>query len=143
MTARPGAAPAPPHRATGRRRGAHFTCRGLPAPSQTSRSHPVGRSGSRAPARQTSSARTSAWNGWSTPHDPELLERYATLRAHKGIMVDVARDVVVDVSYFGRMMVLLRLADGMVSGSEHTTAHTIRPAFEVIRACAGVSIVSS
>jgi phosphate acetyltransferase len=81
------------------------------------------------------------------PHDPELLERfateYATLRAHKGITVDAARDVVVDVSYFGTMMVLLGLADGMVSGSVHTTAHTIRPAFEVIRTSHGVSIVSS
>jgi phosphate acetyltransferase len=41
------------------------------------------------------------------------------------------------------MMVLLGLADGMVSGSVHTTAHTIRPAFEVIRTSPGVSIVSS
>jgi phosphate acetyltransferase len=81
------------------------------------------------------------------PHDPELLERFATeysaLRAHKGVTVDMARDVVVDVSYFGTMMVLLGLADGMVSGSVHTTAHTIRPAFEVIRTAPGVSIVSS
>ncbi len=81
------------------------------------------------------------------PHDPELLERFAAeytvLRAHKGMTVDAARDVVVDVSYFGTMMVLLGLADGMVSGSVHTTAHTIRPAFEVIRTSPGVSIVSS
>ncbi len=81
------------------------------------------------------------------PHDAELLERfaaeYAALRAHKGVTVDAARDVVVDVSYFGTMMVLLGLADGMVSGSVHTTAHTIRPAFEVIRTSPGVAIVSS
>ena len=81
------------------------------------------------------------------PHDPELLERfaieYSALRAHKGVTVDMARDVVVDVSYFGTMMVLLGLADGMVSGSVHTTAHTIRPAFEVIRTAPGVSLVSS
>jgi phosphate acetyltransferase len=81
------------------------------------------------------------------PRDPELLERfameYATLRARKGVTVDAARDIVVDVSYFGTMMVLLGLADGMVSGSVHTTAHTIRPAFEVIRTAPGASIVSS
>jgi phosphate acetyltransferase len=81
------------------------------------------------------------------PHDPDLLERfaaeYAALRAHKGVTVDAARDIVVDVSYFGTMMVLLGLADGMVSGAVHTTAHTIRPAFEVIRTSPGVSIVSS
>jgi phosphate acetyltransferase len=68
---------------------------------------------------------------------------YARLRAHKGMTVDAARDVVVDVSYFGTMMVLLGLADGMVSGAAHTTAHTIRPAFEVIRTAPGVSVVSS
>jgi phosphate acetyltransferase len=81
------------------------------------------------------------------PHDPLLRERfaaeYARLRAHKGVTLDAARDVVVDVSYFGTMMVLLGLADGMVSGAVHTTAHTIRPAFEVVRTRPGVSIVSS
>ncbi|HEX6235503.1 MAG TPA: phosphate acetyltransferase [Jiangellaceae bacterium] len=81
------------------------------------------------------------------PYDPELRERfaaeYARLRAHKGMTPDAARDVVVDVSYFGTMMVLLGMADGMVSGSAHTTAHTIRPAFEVIRTSPGVSVVSS
>ncbi len=48
-----------------------------------------------------------------------------------------------DVSYFGTMMVHKGLADGMVSGARHTTAHTIRPAFEFIRTVPGVSIVSS
>src|SRR5699024_11937655 len=34
-------------------------------------------------------------------------------------------------------------ADGMVSGAAHTTAHTIRPAFEIIRTLPAVSTVSS
>jgi phosphate acetyltransferase len=54
-----------------------------------------------------------------------------------------ARDVVTDVSYFGTLMVLEGLADGMVSGAAHTTAHTIRPAFEVIGTVPGTEIVSS
>jgi phosphate acetyltransferase len=54
-----------------------------------------------------------------------------------------ARDVVTDVSYFGTMMVYLGLADGMVSGAAHTTAHTIRPAFEIIKTTPDVSSVSS
>jgi phosphate acetyltransferase len=41
------------------------------------------------------------------------------------------------------MMVRQGLADGMVSGALHTTAHTIRPAFEVIRTAPGISVVSS
>jgi phosphate acetyltransferase len=41
------------------------------------------------------------------------------------------------------MMVHLGMADGMVSGAAHTTAHTIRPAFEIIKTKPGVSVVSS
>jgi phosphate acetyltransferase len=55
----------------------------------------------------------------------------------------VAEDLLVDVSYFGTMMVFKGLAHGMVSGAAHTTAHTIRPAFEFIRTRPGTSIVSS
>jgi phosphate acetyltransferase len=83
----------------------------------------------------------------TSPFDPELRERfaeeYARLRAHKGVTIEDARDIVTDVSYFGTMMVQLGLADGMVSGAQHTTAHTIRPAFEFIKTVDGVSVVSS
>jgi phosphate acetyltransferase len=81
------------------------------------------------------------------PLDPELREKfaveYARLRAHKGITVELARDTMIDVSYFGTMMVHLGLADGMVSGAQHTTAHTIRPGFEIIKTKPDVSVVSS
>jgi phosphate acetyltransferase len=70
-------------------------------------------------------------------------EEYAKLRAHKGITLDQAADTVTDSSYFGTMMVHLGLADGMVSGAAHTTAHTIRPAFEIIKTRPEVSVVSS
>lgn len=82
-----------------------------------------------------------------SPFDMELREQfaveYARLRAHKGVTVEFARDVVTDVSYFGTMMVHMGLADGMVSGAAHTTAHTIRPSFEIIKTDPGVSVVSS
>jgi len=68
---------------------------------------------------------------------------YAALRAHKGMTAEVAFDRVVDPSYFGTMMVQAGLADGMVSGCVTTTAHTIRPALEVVRTAPGVSVVSS
>ncbi|CAL9307098.1 phosphate acetyltransferase [Streptomyces sp. NPDC101145] len=70
-------------------------------------------------------------------------ERYARLRAHKGVSVELAYDVVSDVNYFGTMMVAEGLADGMVSGSVHSTAATIRPAFEIIKTKPDASIVSS
>ncbi|MFC4139711.1 MULTISPECIES: phosphate acetyltransferase [unclassified Microbacterium] len=82
-----------------------------------------------------------------SPTDPALVERfaaeYARLRAHKGVTLQQASDTVTDVSYFGTMMVHLGLADGMVSGAAHTTAHTIRPAFEIIKTRPGVEVVSS
>ena len=68
---------------------------------------------------------------------------YYALRRHKGLNEEMAQDAMTDVSYFGTMMVHQGQADGMVSGSIHTTAHTIRPAFEIIRTEPGCSIVSS
>lgn len=70
-------------------------------------------------------------------------ERYAALRAHRGVTVELAYDVVSDVNYFGTLMVQEGLADGMVSGSVHSTAATIRPAFEIIKTKPDASIVSS
>jgi phosphate acetyltransferase len=78
----------------------------------------------------------SAWR-----HD--FARTYHELRRHKGLALPVAEDLMADVSYFGTMMVHKGLADGMVSGAAHTTAHTIRPAFEIIRTAPGSSIVSS
>ena len=81
------------------------------------------------------------------PAQSEYTERfaqeYAAIRAHKGMTVERARDVIADISYFGTMMVHLGIADGMVSGAAHTTAHTIRPSFEIIKTAPGVSTVSS
>ncbi|MFI6336738.1 phosphate acetyltransferase [Streptomyces sp. NPDC050535] len=70
-------------------------------------------------------------------------ERYAELRAHRGVSVELAYDVVADVNYFGTLMVQEGLADGMVSGCVHSTAATIRPAFEIIKTKPDTKIVSS
>jgi phosphate acetyltransferase len=70
-------------------------------------------------------------------------EQYAEMRKKKGITVEQARETIHDVSYFGTMLVHNDLVDGMVSGATHTTAHTVRPAFEIIRTTSGVSTVSS
>lgn len=65
------------------------------------------------------------------------------LRRHRGMTRDLARDLMLDVSYYGTMMVHIGDADGMVSGAAHTTAHTIRPALQIIKTRPGISIVSS
>ncbi|MFH8379742.1 phosphate acetyltransferase [Kitasatospora sp. NPDC018058] len=79
----------------------------------------------------------------TSPLRRQFAELYARLRAHKGMTVELALDVVTDVSYFGTLMVQEGIADGMVSGAVHSTAATIRPAFEVIKTSPGASIVSS
>ena len=73
----------------------------------------------------------------------QFADAYFEARKHKGISPDMAFDTMSDVSYFGTMMVQLGYADGMVSGSVHTTAHTIRPALEFVKTRPGISIVSS
>jgi phosphate acetyltransferase len=82
-------------------------------------------------------------NPLTDPLRREFAATYFELRKHKGVAETLASDLMGDGSYFGTMMVREGLADGMVSGATHTTAHTIRPAFEVIRTAPGVSIVSS
>jgi phosphate acetyltransferase len=82
-----------------------------------------------------------------SPLHSELREKFANtyyeLRKHKGISPEMAFDAMADVSYFGTMMVHHGLVDGMVSGAVHTTQHTVRPAFEIIRARPDTVIVSS
>jgi phosphate acetyltransferase len=73
----------------------------------------------------------------------DFAQTYFRLRQHKGITEKTAFDTVADVNYFGTMMIHKGLADGMVSGSVHTTGDTIRPALQIIRTRPGVSIVSS
>ncbi|SOC54225.1 phosphate acetyltransferase [Ornithinimicrobium cerasi] len=73
----------------------------------------------------------------------EFASTYAGLRAHKGVTVEAAHDIVTDPAYFGTLMVHGGQADGMVSGSITSTAHTVRPALEIIRTAPGVSVVSS
>jgi phosphate acetyltransferase len=81
------------------------------------------------------------------PLQSDLTSQFAThyfqLRQHKGISEQMALDLMQDWSYFGTMMVLEGYADGMVSGAVHSTQHTIRPAFEVIRTRPGAALISS
>lgn len=73
----------------------------------------------------------------------EFADQYAELRKAKGVTVEQAREVMRDSTYFGTMLVHNCHVDGMVSGAAHTTAHTVRPAFEIIKTVPDVSTVSS
>ena len=73
----------------------------------------------------------------------DFAKTYAELRRHRAVTLELAYDVVRDVNYFGTLMVAAGHADGMVSGATHTTAATIRPAFEIIKTVPGLSVASS
>ena len=81
------------------------------------------------------------------PRVSELRESFAVeladLRSHKGLTREGAFDLVSDMSYFGTMLVHRGLVGGMVSGAAHTTAHTIRPALQIIKTAPGITTVSS
>lgn len=74
---------------------------------------------------------------------PLFAQAYYEARKHKNIIYATAFDLMGDVSYFGTLMIHLGFANGMVSGAVHSTQHTIRPAFEIIKTKPGASIVSS
>ncbi|MCI6207265.1 MAG: phosphate acetyltransferase [Corynebacterium glucuronolyticum] len=77
------------------------------------------------------------------PRAEEFAAQFAELRKKKGVTLEQARETMKDVSYFGTMLVHTGQADGMVSGASHTTAHTIRPSFQIIKTKPGTSVVSS
>ena len=91
----------------------------------------------------TGRARARVVDPATSPLRDRFAELYAELRKHKGMSVEAAHDVVTDASYFGTLMVQEGIADGMVSGAVHSTAATIRPAFEIIRTSPGATVVSS
>lgn len=82
-------------------------------------------------------------NHLSSPLAEEFANDFVELRKSKGVTLEEARETMQDISYFGTMMVHKGLADGMVSGAAHTTAHTIKPSFQIIKTTPDASVVSS
>ncbi|WP_142785291.1 phosphate acetyltransferase [Changchengzhania lutea] len=78
-----------------------------------------------------------------SPHFEDYVNTFYELRKHKDVNLEMARDAMPDVSYFGTMMIYKGHADGMVSGAVHTTQHTLRPALQFIKTKPGVNLVSS
>ncbi|MBW2971285.1 phosphate acetyltransferase, partial [Candidatus Woesearchaeota archaeon] len=71
------------------------------------------------------------------PNNFDRFEQYAQklaeLRANKGITIEKARETLKDVVYFGTMMVYMGDAEGLISGSTHSTARTVLPALQIIK----------
>ena len=82
-------------------------------------------------------------NSEDSIHNKDFANTLFEARKHKGLTETTAVDLTRDVSYYGTLMILNGLADGMVSGAVHTTMHTIKPALQLIKTKPGVSVVSS
>ncbi|GAA7691559.1 hypothetical protein HpMMM77_06700 [Helicobacter pylori] len=81
------------------------------------------------------------------PNTSHYREEFANhlyeLRKSKGLSGQEAEQLVLDKTYFATMLVHSGYAHAMVSGVNHTTADTIRPALQIIKTKPGVSLVSS
>ena len=81
------------------------------------------------------------------PETSDKLVEYANafydLRKSKGITPEQALEAVKHVNYFGMMIMHAGDADGLVSGASHSTADTVRPALQIIKASKKGATVSS
>ncbi|WP_058270528.1 phosphate acetyltransferase [Olsenella massiliensis] len=70
-------------------------------------------------------------------------QKFAKLRARKGVTIVQARESMNDATYFGMMMVKMGDADGLVSGACHSTANTLRPALQILKTAPDAKLVSA
>lgn len=95
-----------------------------------------------------------AANGWNLdnieivePEKSAKLQQYAEMfyemRKDKGISMEDAVKQMHNYNYFGTMMIKAGDADGMVSGANHSTADTVRPALQIIKSAKKGRSVSS
>jgi phosphate acetyltransferase len=67
----------------------------------------------------------------------ELVEAFVERRKGK-VSTEEARKTLLDVNYFGTMLVYMEKAHGLVSGAAHSTADTVRPALQIIKTKEGI-----
>ena len=78
----------------------------------------------------------------SYPDMDKLVKDFVELRKGKAT-AEEAREMLLKPNYFGTMLVKEGLADGLLGGATYSTADTVRPALQLIRAREGVNLVSS
>lgn len=61
-----------------------------------------------------------------------FVRRYKALHRSTGLRTTEAREAMLQPNFFGAMMVAMHQADGLVSGTVHTTASVLRPLFKVV-----------
>jgi phosphate acetyltransferase len=76
-----------------------------------------------------------------------VLEKYVQplyeLRKEKGLTIEQARVLLQDTVWLGTMMLKVGDVDGLVSGAEHTTADTVKPALQIVKMAPGFKLASS
>lgn len=73
----------------------------------------------------------------------DYVAEFVEIRKHKGATEETAREALKDSVVVGTMMLAVGDVDGLVSGAVHTTADTIRPAFQLIGTDKNAKLVSS
>lgn len=74
----------------------------------------------------------------------ELIYKLYDLRKEKGMTLEEARRLLLeDYMYYACMLVKTGRADGVVSGACHSSANTLRPALQIIKAAKDVPLVSA
>ncbi|MGM7703131.1 phosphate acetyltransferase [Pseudalkalibacillus sp. Hm43] len=71
----------------------------------------------------------------------ELVRAFVERRKGK-VSEEEAREILMDVNYFGTMLVYTDQAAGLVSGAVHSTADTVRPALQIIKTKDGIKRTS-
>ena len=79
----------------------------------------------------------------TAPRHEAYAQKFAELRAKKGVTIEQARAQMMDATYYGTMMVKMGDADGLVSGACHSTADTLRPALQILKTAPGTKLVSA
>jgi len=77
-----------------------------------------------------------------SPKKELYIEKLVELRKSKGLSREDAAALLAQDIYYGPMMIFMGDADGEVSGAEHTTADTVRPALQIVKTAPGITVVS-
>ena len=73
----------------------------------------------------------------------EYIKTFYELRKHKGVTLESAAEIMSDYVYFAVMMAKLGEVDGVVSGSNHSSSDTLRPAVQIVKTAPGVALASA
>ena len=73
----------------------------------------------------------------------EYIKTFYELRKHKGVTLESAAEIMSDYVYFAVMMAKLGEVDGVVSGANHSSSDTLRPAVQIVKTAPGAALASA